>query len=64
MQRAYIGVRLVSYACGLLAVLLILVGNEGGRSAWMVQAGYLLLLAMFVLFGASYVLYALIQRRR
>ncbi len=64
MQRAYTWVRLVSYGCGLLAVLLILGGNEAGRSAWAVQAGYMLLLTMFVLFGASYVLYALIQRRR
>ncbi len=62
MRRAYFIVRMTSYGCGLLAVLLIVAGSEAGRTAWMVQTGYLLLLAMFLLFGVSYVLYALIKR--
>lgn len=62
MRRAYFIVRMTSYACGVLAVLFILAGNEAGRTAWMSQAGYMLLLTMFVLFGASYVIYACIKR--
>jgi hypothetical protein len=62
IRRLYSSVRWVAYGCGLVALLLIMVGNRGAAS-WMLQAGYLLLILMFVLFSISYVLFAMLRRR-
>jgi len=62
IRRFYSGVRWVAYGCGLVALILITLGNRGAP-AWTLQAGYLLLIVMFVLFSISYVLFAMLRRR-
>lgn len=59
LQQVHFWIRMAAYVIGIAAVLLILSGRERAY-----QAGYLLLLVMFVLFCASYVLYAFIRRKR
>ncbi len=58
MKKAYIAVRLISYVCGLIGVVLVIQGDAEAQ-----QVGYMLVLLMFLLFCASYVLYALIKTR-
>jgi ABC-type Na+ efflux pump permease subunit len=62
IRKLYSSVRWVAYGCGLIALLLITAGNRGAAD-WTLQAGYLLLIVMFVLFSISYVLFAMLRRR-
>lgn len=64
MRRVYYLIRGIGYVCGIAAVLLILWGGRGeaayGRE--LSQIGYVLLLVMFLLFCASYVLFAAMRK--
>lgn len=64
MRKLYTIVRMISYACGLAALILILYGRpaEVNESHWATQAGYMLLLIMFSLFCVSYVIYGIMRR--
>ncbi len=59
LQQVYFWIRMVGYITGIIAVFLIIGGGETQH-----RIGYLLLLMMFALFCTSYVLYALIRRKR
>lgn len=62
MRRIHMGIRIVSYALGLTALLLIMMARTANGPPWLGQVGYWLLLAMFGLFCVSYVLFAIRRR--
>lgn len=62
MRRIHTAIRVVSYALGLAALLLIMVARTANGPVWLGQLGYWLLLGMFGLFCVSYVLFAIRRR--
>ncbi len=66
MKKAYTIIRGLSYACGISALLLILLsrGGTGEHTETILLIGYTLVAAMFLLFCVSYVLFILMRQRR
>lgn len=62
IRKVHFIIRLISYACGLSALLFIMMARTETGPAWLGQVGYWLLLAMFGLFCVSYVLFAIGRR--
>lgn len=65
MRRLYYIIRGISYACGIAALFLIMLGrgSSGDYAEKMIMAGYILVTVMFALFCASYLLFILIRKK-
>ena len=59
MRKLHMAIRLISYACGLTALTLIMIARTADGPVWLGQLGFWLLLVMFGLFCVSYVLFAI-----
>jgi hypothetical protein len=65
MRRLYYIIRGISYACGIAALFLIMLGrgSAGEYADTMIMAGYILVTVMFALFCSSYILFLLIRKK-
>jgi hypothetical protein len=64
MMRLYTILRLAGYAAGLVGMILFTLGRQGAPRGAMTVAGGSLLLASFLAFIGSYILYMLNQTMR
>ncbi len=63
IRKLHFAIRMISYACGLTALLLIMIARTANGPVWLGQLGFWLLLVMFGLFCVSYVLFAIYRQR-